>query len=163
MKVTTENINSIDYIAECSNIEVGKKLLNALLNDVKVLNAMFISAGKADCQVYIDYFNTHTEYSSERTESCPDYFGMFTIRCERDNNIIGDEMTLDLLDHSILIMTDTMSIITSISEQDALDRAKPYGLEEEVYNAIRCGNTPWEALYEWDLLEIEELEKLTNG
>ena len=50
-----------------------------------------------------------------------------------------------------------------ITLDEALKRAKEYGLTKEVKYELDNGATPWEALYEWDLLEIEELEKLTNG
>ena len=50
-----------------------------------------------------------------------------------------------------------------ITPDEALKRAKEYGLTKEVKDELDHGSTPWEALYEWDLLEIEELEKLTNG
>lgn len=50
-----------------------------------------------------------------------------------------------------------------ITLDEALKRAKEYGLTKEVKDELDYGATPWEALYEWDLLEIEELEKLTNG
>ena len=50
-----------------------------------------------------------------------------------------------------------------ITPDEALKRAKEYGLTKEVKDELDHGATSWEALYEWDLLEIEELEKLTNG
>lgn len=50
-----------------------------------------------------------------------------------------------------------------ITPDEALKRAKEYGLTKEVKDELDHGAIPWEALYEWDLLEIEELEKLTNG
>ena len=39
-----------------------------------------------------------------------------------------------------------------------LKRAKEYGLTKEVKDELDHGATPWEALYEWDLLEIDEFE-----
>jgi len=43
-----------------------------------------------------------------------------------------------------------------ITIPEALKRAKEYGLIKEVKDALMHGATPWEALYEWDLLEIDE-------
>ena len=40
----------------------------------------------------------------------------------------------------------------------SLKRAKEYGLTKEVKDELNHGATPWEALYEWDLLEIDEFE-----
>lgn len=44
------------------------------------------------------------------------------------------------------------------SYDDAIAIAKEWGLEEEVRYEMECnGCTPAEALYEWDLLEIDDL------
>ena len=45
-----------------------------------------------------------------------------------------------------------------ITLDEALKRAKEYGLTKEIKNELDNGSTPWEALYEWDLLEIDEFE-----
>ena len=45
-----------------------------------------------------------------------------------------------------------------ITSDEALKRAKEYGLTKEVKDELDHGATPWEALYEWDLLEIDEFE-----
>ena len=44
-----------------------------------------------------------------------------------------------------------------INMQDALIRAKEYGLDDEIMYEIKNGSTPYEALYEWDLLNEDEL------
>lgn len=43
-----------------------------------------------------------------------------------------------------------------ITIPEALKRAKEYGFLKEVKDELLHGATPWEALYEWDLLEIDE-------
>ena len=45
-----------------------------------------------------------------------------------------------------------------ITLDEALKRSKEYGLTKEVKDELDHGATPWEALYEWDLLEIDEFE-----
>ena len=45
-----------------------------------------------------------------------------------------------------------------ITPDEALKRAKEYGLTKEVKDELDHGATPWEALYEWDLFEIDEFE-----
>ena len=45
-----------------------------------------------------------------------------------------------------------------ITPDEALKRAKEYGLTKEVKDELDHEATPWEALYEWDLLEINEFE-----
>jgi len=44
-----------------------------------------------------------------------------------------------------------------ITISEALQRAKKYELTKEVKNELKYGATPWEALYEWDLLEENEI------
>jgi hypothetical protein len=39
-----------------------------------------------------------------------------------------------------------------MSKYDAIERARAYGLEEEVREEIEKGCTPYQALKEWDLL-----------
>ena len=80
MKVTKENIKDIKYIAEYKYIEDGKKLLDSLLIDLAELNNELINKGESYKQLYIDYEDKHTEYSPERIDPCPDYYGLFTLR-----------------------------------------------------------------------------------
>lgn len=45
----------------------------------------------------------------------------------------------------------------NITVDEALIRAKKYGLKYEVKRELENGYSPWEALYEWDLLDIDEI------
>ncbi len=46
-----------------------------------------------------------------------------------------------------------------ITREEAIDIADEYGLGNEVIYEMDHGSSPWQALYEWDLLTLEQLEK----
>lgn len=104
MKVTKENIKDIKYFKIFDkqyslDIAYDQNLLQSLLLDLEELNQLLEDNGKSYKKLYIDYINEHTEYSSERTDPCPDYYGLFMLRFEKnDYECIGCEMTLDELD-----------------------------------------------------------------
>jgi len=100
MKVTKENIKDIKYFAYINRtIEHCQNLLNALLDDISELNNVMKDRGELHRQIYIDYENEHTEYSPERIDPCPDYYGTFTLRFEKNPyENIGTVMDLDELD-----------------------------------------------------------------
>ena len=105
MKVTKENIKSIKYIEGYHDISIVHNILESLLIDIAELNQVLEDRHKSYRKIYIDYEDKHTEYSPERTDPCPDYYGMFTLRFENDPyTSIGDVMTLDELDNTILIL-----------------------------------------------------------
>lgn len=105
MKVTVDNIANIKYINDYHAIETGKGILKSLMIDLKELNDMLINKNQSNKQIYIDYENKHTEYSPERTDPCPDYYGMFSLRFEKNPyEKIGDMMTLNELDDAICLL-----------------------------------------------------------
>ena len=108
MKVTKENINSIQYIPGCktlNDLNEAKNLLESILIDVMELNQLLEDRDENYHKIYIDYIDTHTEYSVERTDPCPDYYGMFTLRFEYNNyETIGTEMTIDELNNALCIL-----------------------------------------------------------
>ena len=107
MKVTLNNINDIKYIYDYHNQEIGKNILRSLMIDLKELNEMLIDKNQPNKQIYIDYENKHTEYSPERTDPCPDYYGMFSLRFEKNQyEKIGDMMTLNELDNAICLLSN---------------------------------------------------------
>lgn len=89
MKVeTTKEVNQLPIS------DYDKKLLSALLVDVGEINHLC-----EDVNIYIDWQDYHNEYSPERTDPCPDYYGYYTIRCTKHpSEIIGVEMTINDLD-----------------------------------------------------------------
>ena len=106
MKVTVNNIKDINYV-EGYALDFGKKFLKSLLIDVNELNDTLINKNQSNKQIYIDYENKHTEYSPERTDPCPDYYGMFSLRFEKNQyEKIGDMMTLTELDDAICLLSN---------------------------------------------------------
>lgn len=93
MKITIENINNLNI----SNS--NKSLLKALLIDVEDLNNIATNANQEYKKLYIDFQDWHNEYNAERTDPCPDYYGYYTLRFEKNpNEKCGIEMNLEDLD-----------------------------------------------------------------
>lgn len=87
------------------NIPVSKReqeLLLQLLLDLEEVN------NKISNRMFIDWQDYHNEWSPERTDPCPDYYGYYTFRLEKDpyGEIIGVEMTLDDLDSSLCLLIE---------------------------------------------------------
>ncbi len=103
MKITNENIKDINFFAGNTNtVGYCQRLLEVLLVDLAALNVLLIANHEEYRLLYIDYENEHTEYSPERTDPCPDYYGTFTLRFENDpSEKIGPNMELDDLDTMI--------------------------------------------------------------
>jgi hypothetical protein len=99
MRVTQENIKTIKYIYDYHNVENGKNILDSLLIDLEELNNELDNKGESYKKLYIDYEDKHTEYSPERTDPCPDYYGTFTLRFEnKPYETVGEVMDLNELD-----------------------------------------------------------------
>jgi len=75
-----------------------KQLLEALIKDIECLNELLAKRNENYRQLYIEYITTHTEYSPERVDPCPDYYGMYRLRRIDNNDVIGSEMNIDELD-----------------------------------------------------------------
>jgi len=102
MKITVDNYKIVS--------EKDQKLLYALLIDLDEINNMLESKGYD--KIYIDYIDTHTEYSPEWTDPCPDYFGMYTLRSINNQyEIIGIEMTIEDLDMVMCTLINFIEII----------------------------------------------------
>ena len=88
MKVIKENVLQLP-------IPIGeKRLLASLLNDLKEIND-----NSSKPEIYINWIDNHTEYSPERVDPCPDFYGMYTLKCEEvPEEIIGVEMDIHELD-----------------------------------------------------------------
>lgn len=107
MRVTSQNINEINYFCGGNTlIECDRSLLSNLVLDAVSVN-MFLERINPDRKIYIDYETEHTEYSPERTDPCPDFYGCFTLRYENyPDETIGDPMTIDELDNALFILND---------------------------------------------------------
>ena len=82
MRIIKENI--------CELPESEQKLIENLLEDLDEIN---LYGGKYLDLNWQDY---HNEYSPERVDPCPDYYGYYTLT--NYGEIVGVEMDLDTLD-----------------------------------------------------------------
>ena len=78
-----------------------QKLVSALLQDVDEINH---NASCFKFDIYIDWIDEHTEYSPERTDPCPDFYGMYRIRRSDNHDVLGVEMDLDTLDTALCLL-----------------------------------------------------------
>jgi hypothetical protein len=92
MKITEKNLDKIP--------KEEQKLVKALLEDIREINYNTPSFNN----IYLDWIDIHTEYSPERVDPCPDYYGMYRIRRSLNNDVIGVEMTLEDLDTALCLL-----------------------------------------------------------
>lgn len=98
MKVTFENYKDIIP-------EKDQNLIEALLCDLLELNTELENIQEQYRKLYIDYIMEHTEYSIERTDPCPDFFGMYRLVFEKNPyESVGAEMTINELDSAMCIL-----------------------------------------------------------
>jgi hypothetical protein len=91
MKITEKTIYNIP--------EKEQPLVIALLNDLAEINHN-LPLRSPDLE--LEWIDVHTEYSPERTDPCPDFYGMY--RIWRGNDTIGVEMDLDTLDSALCLL-----------------------------------------------------------
>lgn len=105
MRITKENLNDIEVSEEI------RQHLKWDLDDIREINLI--------CKeelFYLDWQEFHNEYSCERTDPCPDYYGYFSIRRVSDNDLIGLECaTEDELQTSICVLSDTCETLLKIN------------------------------------------------
>lgn len=95
MKVTYENIEDLPIDNK------DKVILKALLTDIDEIN----NANLKD-PIYIDWEENHTEYSPERTEPCPDFYGTYSLIRSTTKDKLGVEMDLDTLDIALCLLNN---------------------------------------------------------
>lgn len=91
MKVTKETISNIP--------DNDRDLIISLLNDVRDINNSIKDYSE---NIYIDWQDYHDEYSPERTDPCPDYYGMYAIM--RNNECLSEKLTLNDLDSQLCLL-----------------------------------------------------------
>lgn len=98
MRITRENADKIPLE------DKDKRLLLSIISDINELNEM---TGK---DFFLDWQDFHDEYSPERTDPCPDYYGYFSIREGSYFSTIGDMCrTVSELDSTVLVLVDAFS------------------------------------------------------
>ena len=98
MKVTLNNYKKL----------IPKKdqlLMYSLILDLEELNTELDNIQEPYRKLYIDYITEHTEYSPERTDPCPDYYGMYRLVFEKNHyETVGIEMTINDLDIALCVL-----------------------------------------------------------
>ncbi len=98
MKITIENYE--EYIPE-----KDMKLFYSLLMDLEEFNNKLDTNNLENKKLYIDYQDFHNNYSCERTDPCPDYYGYYRLKFEEDHTeCVGTEMTIDDLDNALCVL-----------------------------------------------------------
>ena len=98
MKVTIDNYKKIIP-------KENQSLMFGLLIDLEELNTELDDIQESYRKLYIDYITEHTEYSPERTDPCPDYYGMYKLVFEKNPyENVGTEMTIEELDSALCIL-----------------------------------------------------------
>ena len=107
MKITIDN-----HIEHLPTKEI--LLYVSLQSDLDEINE-HLEDGK---KLYIDFNEEHTEWSAERTDPCPDYYGMYSLRSETyPFEMIGDYMNIEELDYAILVLTDFLELLNKKIEK----------------------------------------------
>lgn len=81
-------------------------------NDISLVKSLLDIKNKYNNTQYnfdIYFQDYHDEYSPERTDPCPDYYGCY--RLIKNNDFIGLEMTLEELDNAICILSDFIDLL----------------------------------------------------
>jgi hypothetical protein len=79
--------------------DYDKGLLKSLLIDLEEINH---NLSLHSPNLELEWIDEHTYYSPERTDPCPDYYGMY--RVWRGDDYIGVEMDLDTLDSALCLL-----------------------------------------------------------
>lgn len=91
MKITLENIEQIP--------REERALLRALVVDLEELNS------KSPVELCICWQDFHNNYSPERVDPCPDYYGYYTIRPMSNlSEVLGVEMDIRELDTAMCLL-----------------------------------------------------------
>ena len=103
MKITIDNLKEAKKI----NDKINVSYLESLYIDLMELNNKLENSNLYHKRIYLDIQDYHNEYSPERTDPCPDYYGMFSLRFENNDYMIGDYIErLDELDTIIFTLID---------------------------------------------------------
>ena len=103
MKITIDNLQEAKKI----NDKISIYYLESLCIDLMELNNELENCNLYHKRIYLDIQDYHNEYSPERTDPCPDYYGMFSLRFENDNYMIGDFIgRLDELDTILFTLVE---------------------------------------------------------
>jgi len=100
----------IDNFEKISQLPKNEQsIVKSLFEDLIEINNKLNSHRNSYIRFDIDWQDYHDEYSPERIDPCPDYYGYYSIVC--DNERIGDKMTLNELDTNLFTLFEFVSKI----------------------------------------------------
>ena len=92
MKISRRNFKQIVPKEE-------QERLSALFDDLDDINVYNKN------KLYIDWQDWHDAYSCERTDPCPDYYGYYRLKFQKNpGDYVGDVMTIEELDNALCIL-----------------------------------------------------------
>lgn len=78
----------------------SNKLLESLLDDLEIINS------QNNIHVELHQVDKHTEWSPERTDPCPDYYGMYYLYIPETKEMLGDYMSIDDLNEIMFVLSE---------------------------------------------------------
>ena len=115
MKITRENFK--DFI-KFDNLFSKEDYVNSLLDDIDEMNRIIKSSNFVrKPELYIDIQLYHDEYSPERTDPCPDFYGFLSLKgvIPEENSFVktlGDpKETLKEIDYDMFLVSSVLSFI----------------------------------------------------
>lgn len=79
---------------------ISNGLLKSLLDDLEIINSQH------NTNIELHQVDKHTEWSPERTDPCPDYYGMYYLYIPETKEIIGDYMYIDDLNEIMCALSE---------------------------------------------------------
>ena len=100
MIVTYENIDKID-----KKYYKSKEYLEALLESIYDINSELDKLNLSKLKVQLNWQDYHNEYSAERVDPCPDYYGWWYLTRISDERTVVGGVCKDLVDVDDIINT----------------------------------------------------------
>lgn len=92
MRITQENYKIVP--------EKEHNILKSILDDLDFINKSKVYSK----DLYIEWQDYHNEWSPERVDPCPDYYGYYSLYFEDSDFLVGVEMSLDELDSALCLL-----------------------------------------------------------
>lgn len=99
-----DNIKKLDVLPE-----EERDLIHSLLDEITEINKNVNNHRNYFYHLEIDWQDYHNEYSPERVDPCPDYYGYYSLI--EGKKVIGDKMTIEELDNAIFIIKEFIESI----------------------------------------------------
>ena len=80
--------------------DTSNGLLKCLLDDLEIINSQH------NTNIELHQVEEHTEYSPERVDPCPDYYGMYYLYIPETKETIGDYMYIDDLNEIMCALSE---------------------------------------------------------